>query len=168
MGARTLSQDRGIVAKRLVEPAGRWRRRYRSIVDGGRGRPSARRALAGASLLALAAVGAGCTGSSTPRDGLGSAGTNATDTRAACALIQQLQHTADRVTAVPLSDPARSSAALRSAVADYVRTLDSIAVRVPTALRAKVELLRSAVQQYKFADAIDARVPLDDWAADHC
>ncbi len=119
-------------------------------------------------LAAVAVATAACSGSSTGGSAVAAVGTSRTDTRATCVLIQHLEHTADSLATTPLADPARANAALRAAVADYTRTLDEIADRVPTALRAKVEVLRAAVEQYKFADALAARAPLDGWAAEHC
>jgi hypothetical protein len=119
-------------------------------------------------VAAVPLLTAACSGSGSGGSAVAAVGTSTTDTRATCALIQHLQHTADGLAAAPLADPARANAALRAAVADYTRTLDEIAARVPSALRLKVEVLRAAVQQYKFADALAARAPLDSWAADHC
>jgi hypothetical protein len=123
-------------------------------------------ALAGAACLGAACSGGG--GGSASGDGVGGLSANASTTRATCTLLERLPHAADALTKVPLNDPQRFEAAMNAAVADYTRTLDDIAPRVPAKLRREVEVLRSAVQQRKFADAQAARAPLDDWAADHC
>lgn len=99
---------------------------------------------------------------------LGAPAGGAADYHEACQLMAQLPAAAQRIASVSPKNPGAFDGALRDAVGQYVATLDRIAQKVPSDLRRQIEVLRSAVQQYKFADAIDARAPLDDWAADHC
>lgn len=120
-------------------------------------------------VLTLAAVlAAGCTSGGGGALAAIKGGGDRASTRQTCALVSQLADAAKPVLAVPGNDPAQADAALKAGVRQYVATLDRIATRVPDALRRQVELLRSAVEQYKFKAAIDARAPLDDWVAANC
>jgi len=119
-----------------------------------------------AAFTVLAALGAtACSGSTASPLG---APTGGTDDHEVCGWITDLAHTGDDLARAPVADPTRFDAAFAHAVASYLATLDRIADHVSNPLQHQVELLRSAVAQHKFADAEDARAPLDDWAAQHC
>ncbi len=173
-GGSCSEEDPRIVAKGVAGPVWVDVRRYRLGVLEGRGdRRAARRVVGGLSIAAAVLLGAACSGSSSGSTvGSGATGVSATvsaaATRATCAQIRRLPLAAQPLVNVPLSDPVRFDAALRVAVAAYTHTLDAIASSGPASLRRPVEVLRSAVEQHKFADAQAARAPLDDWAAEHC
>ena len=162
-----------VAGPRMPEPGRNRHYRGRPMRDGRaarRRRPTSTSVLVLGVLMALAvALGAGCSGSGGggPLAAI-TGGDSGASTRQTCALIRQLSDAAKPVLAAPNNDPAKADAALEAGVRQYATTLDRIAARVPDALRHQIELLRSAVEQYKFKAAIDARAPLDDWAAEHC
>jgi len=89
-------------------------------------------------------------------------------TAAFCKTARGLPAVAEEFDADSVDDPATFDAELRSAVDSYLAELDDLASRAPSDLEKDIRLLMSAVDQYKFADAIDAKEPLDIYVAEHC
>jgi len=85
-----------------------------------------------------------------------------------CRVAQRLPGAADFIEDVPIEDPEASEAALARAVDDYLLTLEDLANRAPVDLERDIKLLMSAVQQYKFADAITAAQPLRVYISENC
>lgn len=104
--------------------------------------------------VALAACGGG-----------GSGGARA---NRACPLVDRLHDSADLVAEVDLADPDAFLGALDQAVTEYTATLDRLVEVAPADLRDDLTELRSAVEQYRFDDAVAARAPLDAYAERHC
>ncbi len=121
----------------------------------------------GATLSLTVAIAAGCsTGGSSSSD-LGT-GTEAANTQAVCNLIAQLPQSAALLQQADLRNPQTFSKDLDAAVKQYLGILDQIETRVDSKLLPTVKQVRSLVAGHHFAEAGDARVPLDTWTADHC
>lgn len=87
---------------------------------------------------------------------------------AACELLDRLAATADSVEAADVADPEAFTTALETAVLEYVTTLDSLIAAAPPSLTEDLEEVRGLVEQYRFSEAAEARVPIDDWADTAC
>lgn len=85
-----------------------------------------------------------------------------------CTLIQRLGATADRVERADVTDPDAFEQALDDAVVQYVEITDDMLENGPDELHDTVRALQAAAQQYRFADAVDARAALDEYAAREC
>jgi hypothetical protein len=85
-----------------------------------------------------------------------------------CPLLAQLAKTGEKVAQADVKDPAKFNAILRSAVDEYVRTARRLRSAVPLGLRADVERLLAAAEQYRFTDAKTARADLDEYARTEC
>jgi hypothetical protein len=107
-------------------------------------------------------VGAGCSGTSSI-PGLGG-----DSTAGFCKIARRLPDVAADLDPESVDDPATFDAELRAAVDTYLADLDELASRAPADLEKDIKLLMSAVDQYKFADAIEAKEPLDIYVAEHC
>ncbi len=127
-----------------------------------------RRFRSGAVSLALgvALLGACSTGGSSGGD-LGGIKQPANN-RVLCGLIASLPDAGSALQTADVRDPAKFTQALNAAVTAYVATLDDIAGRVDNSLKTTVADVRRLVLAHRFADAIDARIQLDTWIADHC
>lgn len=90
------------------------------------------------------------------------------DDVAFCRIAAQLPTAADLVPLESLDDPASFDATLRAAVDTYLENLDAMSARSPRRTEQQIKLLMSAVDQYRFADAIDARVAVDESIAATC
>ncbi|HEX5614294.1 MAG TPA: hypothetical protein VFZ83_03995 [Acidimicrobiia bacterium] len=110
-------------------------------------------------LVVLAFAVAGCTGGSPFSDG----GTDST-----CTLIERLGATADRVERADVSDPDEFQTALDDAVAQFVEVADDLLDTAPDELHDDLRALKAAAEQYRFADAVEARATLDEYAAREC
>jgi hypothetical protein len=138
------------------------------VLGTARSRPARRaRSTRAAFVALLGAVAVGAAGGCSAALHRGPSGPPGGD-KATCVLIGDLSRSGDALGRANISDPHTFDLVLAAAVRDYTAILDKIADRVPDDLRRRVLLLRSAVEQYKFADAITARAPLDDWASQHC
>ncbi len=89
-------------------------------------------------------------------------------TAAFCKAARKLPDAAADFQAASVDDPAEFEADLRAAVDEYLAALDSVAAKAPSQVEKDVSVLRSAVDQYKFADAMEAKEPLDVYIAEHC
>jgi hypothetical protein len=85
-----------------------------------------------------------------------------------CPLLAQLAKTGESVEQADVADPAEFDATLRSAVAEYVRIARRLRAAVPLGLRADVELVAAAAEQYRFSDATTARANIDDYQRSKC
>jgi hypothetical protein len=85
-----------------------------------------------------------------------------------CSLVDQLDRTGAAVEQADVKDPAAFDRALAHAVKGYVSVLDDLRGTVPDDLRDDVEHLRAAVEQYRFADGVDARAAIDAYAQRTC
>ncbi len=113
-------------------------------------------------LVAVISVASAC--SSTPDlPGLGG-----NESAAFCKAARQLPEVASEFVDVPTDDPETFEPALREAVDAYIADLDAVAARAPGELDKHLSTLRSAVDQYKFADGLDAKEPIDVYVAEHC
>jgi hypothetical protein len=110
-------------------------------------------------VLASIALGA-CSGGGPFGDGDGG------DTT--CKLIERLGRSADRVERADINDPDEFDAALSDAVVEYGRIVDDLLDRAPESLQDDLRALRAAAEQYRFADAADARAAVDEYAASEC
>jgi hypothetical protein len=88
--------------------------------------------------------------------------------RAVCDLLERLDRTGERVANADAADPTAFEAALSDAVEEYLAVLDELHDAVPAELRDDVERLRVAVEQYRFADGVDARAELNAHGAESC
>ena len=86
----------------------------------------------------------------------------------ACPLLAQLAKTGETVAKADVTDPGKFNATLRSAVDEYVRTARRLRGAVPLGLRADVERLLAAAEQYRFSDAKTARADIDKYAREKC
>jgi hypothetical protein len=86
----------------------------------------------------------------------------------ACSLLAQLAKTGETVAKADVTDPAKFNTTLRSAVDEYVRTARRLRGAVPLGLRADVERLLAAAEQYRFSDAKTARADIDKYAREKC
>lgn len=91
-----------------------------------------------------------------------------TGTAAACALLGRLDDAAAPVEAADVSDPDAFDAALDEAVSGYVAVLDELRAVLPGDLHRELDRLEAAVTQYRFEDAVDARLVLDEFADREC
>lgn len=119
----------------------------------------------------LRAVLVGCgalvlTACSAPNSLPGIGGGN--DDVAFCRIAARLPTAAELVPVESVDDPATFDATLRAAVDTYLEDLDAMSARAPKRVEQQIKLLMSAVDQYKFADAIDARVAVDEYIATTC
>ncbi len=110
----------------------------------------------------IAVILAGCSGT----DSL--PGFGGDNTAAFCRAVRKLPDAAADFDRDAVEDPAEFEASLRAAVDEYLVTLDSAAAKAPPDVEKDISILRSAVDQYKFADAIEAKEPLDVYVAEHC
>ena len=85
-----------------------------------------------------------------------------------CPLLAQLAKTGETVARADVTDPAKFNATLRSAVNEYVRTARRLRTAVPLGLRADVERLLAAAEQYRFTDAMPARAAIAEYARTKC
>jgi hypothetical protein len=85
-----------------------------------------------------------------------------------CPLLAQLARTGESVAKADVADPTKFDATLRSAVAEYVRIAHSLRAEVPLGLRADVELIAAAAEQYRFSDATTARANIDSYERSKC
>jgi hypothetical protein len=85
-----------------------------------------------------------------------------------CKIARRLPDVAQLLDPDAVDDPATFDAELRDAVDAYLHDLDELAARAPTDLEKDVKQLMSAVDQYKFVDAIEAKEPLDIYVAENC
>jgi hypothetical protein len=104
----------------------------------------------------------GCSG-----DDDGSTGINGS-AQAVCTLVERLDGTGDDVAAADVKDPSRFNDALDDAVEQYTEVLDDLDEVAPPELRDDVERLRAAVEQYRFADGLEAHAALDAYASRAC
>lgn len=86
----------------------------------------------------------------------------------ACPLLAQLAATGQTVAHADIADPAAFNTTLRTAVDKYVRITSRLRVAVPSRLRADVDRLTAAAQQYRFDDATSARAVIDNYARSTC
>lgn len=98
----------------------------------------------------------------------GGAGGSDLETKAACGLIVRLAESAEPVEEADIADPARFEAALDEAVGQYVATIDELRPLVPDDLDDDLDRLKAAASQYRFEDAVAARVALDEYAQATC
>jgi hypothetical protein len=89
-------------------------------------------------------------------------------TSGACPLLAQLAKTGETVARADVADPAKFDATLHAAVTEYVRTARRLRSAVPLGLRADVERLLAAAEQYRFADATSARAKIDSYERSKC
>jgi hypothetical protein len=85
-----------------------------------------------------------------------------------CRVAQRLPEAAELVQDAPIDDPVAWDEAFTRALDDYVLTLEDLANRAPVDLERDIKLLMSAVEQYKFADAITAAQPLRVYISENC
>lgn len=109
----------------------------------------------------VVAVGSGCSGGSGDVSGLGG-------DHGFCAVSARLPAAAEFVDVAAVEDPDAFDESFQMAVDDYVQTLQDLRERGPSDLRRDLDLLISAVQQYKFDDALSAAEPLRRYLADNC
>ena len=98
----------------------------------------------------------------------GGGGGNSIGATSPCPLLAQLAKTGDTVARADVADPAKFDATLRSAVKEYVRVARRLRSAVPLGLRADVELLVAAAEQYRFSDAATARAKIDSYERSKC
>ncbi|HEY3834840.1 MAG TPA: hypothetical protein VGO03_21305 [Acidimicrobiia bacterium] len=120
-----------------------------------------------ASALGLTLVLAACSTGGGGGSDLGS-GTQPVNNRVVCGYVAQLPNSAAALQRADVRDPAQFSTVLDTAVKQYVATLDQIAPLIDPKLKSTVSNVRKLVVAHEFAQANDARVPLDTWTADHC
>jgi hypothetical protein len=114
-------------------------------------------------VLVALGLGAGACSSTPDLPGLGG-----DETAAFCRTARNLPDVAVDFVDVSVDDPTAFEDSLRDAVDRYLAALDDLATNAPDDLRKDISTLRSAVDQYKFADAFDAKEPLDVYVAEHC
>lgn len=85
-----------------------------------------------------------------------------------CALYDRLGETATQVEQADVSDPERFEASLQSAVDQYVASVEDLREVAPDELHEDLDRLGAAAAQFRFDDALDARVSLDEYAAERC
>jgi hypothetical protein len=85
-----------------------------------------------------------------------------------CSLVDRLDRTGGTVEQADVKNPAAFDRALSNAVKGYVSVLDDLHDAVPADLRDDVEHLRAAVEQYRFADGVEARAAIDAYAHRTC
>jgi len=85
-----------------------------------------------------------------------------------CPLLAQLAKTGETVARADVGDPAKFNATLHSAVKEYVRTAKRLRGAVPLGLRADVERVLAAAEQYRFTDATTARANIDSYERTKC
>jgi hypothetical protein len=107
-----------------------------------------------------------CTGCS--ERGRGSAGGLVGDPQVVCTLIERLDATGKDVAAADVRDPATFDAALDSAVKQYSTVLADLEKVAPSSLRADVQRLQAAVEQYRFADGVEPHAALDTYRTSNC
>ena len=122
---------------------------------------STTRATLGALAALVVGVGTACGGGGGSIPGLGG-------DHGFCTVSQRLPAAAEFVDAAAVDDPDAFDESFQMAVDDYVQTLQDLRERGPSSLRRDLDLLISAVQQYKFDDALTAAEPLRRYLADHC
>jgi hypothetical protein len=127
----------------------------------GLGATNYRRSTMRRALLAVLFV-AGCSGT----DSL--PGFGGDSTASFCKAARKLPDAAADFESASVDDPAEFEASLRAAVDEYLAALDNVAAKAPAQVEQDVSVLRSAVDQYKFADAMEAKEPLDIYIAEHC
>jgi hypothetical protein len=115
-------------------------------------------------ILACGAVALGACSAPSSLPGIG----GGNDDVAFCRSAARLASTADLLPVESVEDPATFAAKLRAAVDAYLENLDAMSARAPRRVEQQIKLLMSAVDQYKFADAIDARVAVDEYIATTC
>jgi hypothetical protein len=98
----------------------------------------------------------------------GGGGGNSFGATSPCPLLAQLAKTGETVAQADVADPAKFDATLRSAVKEYVRIARRLRSAVPLGLRADVELLVAAAEQYRFSDAATARAKIDSYERSKC
>ena len=112
-------------------------------------------------LVAAAAYGlASCSG--------GGGGATALEQRAVCDAFDRLAASAAPVEGVDLSDPASFEEALDEAVSEYVAALQELRDLVPDTFEDDIDQLQAAASQYRFRDALDARVALEEFEQATC
>ena len=122
----------------------------------------------GSALLAFALlVSAGLAGCSNGGGG-GSGGALVGDPEVVCTLIERLDATGKDVAAADVRDPAAFGDALDSAVQQYTSVLGDLEQVAPTSLRTDVERLRASVEQFRFADGVEAHAALDTYRTRNC
>jgi hypothetical protein len=97
-----------------------------------------------------------------------SGGGNSVAATPACPLFAKLAQTGETVARADVADPVEFDATLHRAVTQYVRTARRLRNAVPGRLRGDVDRLVAAAQQYRFEDALTARVNLDAYAGAKC
>jgi hypothetical protein len=131
-------------------------------MHGTRSRRGSTAARVGVALLILA----GCHG--------GSGGTALTptadtiDVKSACAALAQLRLSSETLQGVDVGDPDASLAALQKAVDAYSASLGAFERVAPLSLRARAEVVRTAVIAHQFAKAAAQRATIDVWANRNC
>jgi hypothetical protein len=100
--------------------------------------------------------------------GGGASGDSDLRTKAVCGLMVRLAESAEPVEEVDVADPARFETALDEAVGQYVATVDELRELVPDELDDDLDQLEAAASQYRFEDALAARIALDEYAQATC
>jgi hypothetical protein len=85
-----------------------------------------------------------------------------------CALVAEMTSTAHAIEDAPVDDPDAFAETLDTAVARYADTARELRPLVPDHLRATVDRLAAAVEQYRFEDAAAQRETLDEDEATDC
>ena len=114
------------------------------------------------------AVAAALVGAALVLSGCSGGGGSTVAKSSACPLLAQLAQTGETVAKADVADPEKFDATLHSAVAEYVRTARRLRSALPLGLRADVERILAAAQEYRFADATAARAKIDAYAREKC
>ncbi len=112
-------------------------------------------------VLALAPALVACSGGSHAK-------ATRTSGRSPCALLRDLDRTAERVATADISDPEAWKHTLSDAVAHYAATVRELRAVAPPRLGGDLDRVESAVLEYRFGDAAAARAPIDLYEADTC
>lgn len=100
--------------------------------------------------------------------GCGGGGGVAESADRVCPLMKRLHDSGKIMAEADLADPDHFLAARDDAVAEYVTTLDRLVEVAPDDLRDDVTTTRSAVEQFRFDDAVASQAPIDEYADRHC
>ena len=111
--------------------------------------------------LALVLIVGACSGG-------GGGGPNSFRAEAACGLLDRLADSAQPVEEVDVGDPARFEEALELSVTNYATTIDDLREVLPSDFDEDLDRLEAAATQYRFEDALTARVALDEYAQANC
>src|SRR5262249_32765552 len=120
-----------------------------------------RRIVAGTfALVVLGVIGAACSS--------GGGVHTASSKAQVCALIGDLDHSAQAFAATDVSDPEQFHTALSGAVDRYTATVRKFRALVPKASQPNLDRLEAAVDQYRFDEAVTARRALETDSATRC